>query len=220
VPILVVVGIGLVTFGAVVLLLFPDRPGGRIAWHDLEVSSVGAGLPLIALGVAAIAFGGVEAGGDDETSARSEVEEAATGPSGDGDCLSQRFLADIDPDRKATFPAGTKDEILIGPEEDIRPPIGLRLTDEGRSVGGVRLSYEPEGARFRVHAVVDADCQPISPEAYASIAGDPDGQESTWSRYDDVCVDFGPHAYVLQLGADPDIRFDFTRDDDCREVLG
>jgi hypothetical protein len=220
VPILVIIGIALVAFGALVLLLFPDRPGGRIAVHDLEVSSVGAGLPLIALGVAAIAFGGVDASRNGESAAGSEVEGPTTGPTGDGDCLSRQFLADVDPDRKATLPAGTKDEILIGPEEQIRPPVGLRFTDEGVPVGGVLLSYEPEGERFRVRAVVDAECRPISADAYASISGDLDGQESTWSRYDDVCIDFGAHAYALQLGADPDIRFDFTRDDDCREGLG
>lgn len=54
--VLVVVGVALVLFGALVLLRFPDRPGGRLVWHGVEVSSVGAGLPLIVLGVAAIAI--------------------------------------------------------------------------------------------------------------------------------------------------------------------
>jgi hypothetical protein len=55
--VLVVVGVALVVFGALVLLRFPDRPGGRLAWHGVEVSSVGAGLPLIVLGVVAIVVG-------------------------------------------------------------------------------------------------------------------------------------------------------------------
>ena len=52
--VLAVVGVALVVFGAFVLLRFPDRPGGRLVWHGVEVSSVGAGLPLIVLGVIAI----------------------------------------------------------------------------------------------------------------------------------------------------------------------
>lgn len=36
------------------LLRFPDRPGGRIVWRGMEVSSAGAGLPLIVLGVAVV----------------------------------------------------------------------------------------------------------------------------------------------------------------------
>ena len=56
--ILLVVGVGVVLLGALVLLLFPDRPGGRIAWQGAEVSSIGAGLPLIVVGIAAIAISG------------------------------------------------------------------------------------------------------------------------------------------------------------------
>jgi hypothetical protein len=40
---LIAVGIAVAVFGALVLLRFPDRPGGKIAWQGLEVSSVGAG---------------------------------------------------------------------------------------------------------------------------------------------------------------------------------
>ena len=44
-------GILIAVFGAVVLIKFPDRPGGRIAWRGLEISSTGAGLPIIVLGI-------------------------------------------------------------------------------------------------------------------------------------------------------------------------
>ena len=60
--ILLIIGVALVLFGALVLLRFPDRPGGRIGWHGFEVNSVGAGLPIIALGVVAIAFASVRQG--------------------------------------------------------------------------------------------------------------------------------------------------------------
>lgn len=43
-----------VIFGALVLIKFPNRPGGKIAWGGIEISSVGAGLPLIFLGVVCI----------------------------------------------------------------------------------------------------------------------------------------------------------------------
>jgi hypothetical protein len=56
VPVLLIAGIALVVFGAFVLLKFPDRPGGEIAWHGITVKSVGGGLPLVVLGVAAIAI--------------------------------------------------------------------------------------------------------------------------------------------------------------------
>lgn len=56
VPVLLIAGIARVVFGAFVLLKFPDRPGGEIAWQGMTVKSVGGGLPLIVLGVAAIAI--------------------------------------------------------------------------------------------------------------------------------------------------------------------
>ena len=49
-------GIAVAVFGAFVLVRFPERPGGTISWKGLNISSKGAGLPLIALGVAAAAF--------------------------------------------------------------------------------------------------------------------------------------------------------------------
>jgi hypothetical protein len=49
--ILTAAGVVLAVFGAVVLIKFPDRPGGRIAWRELEISSAGAGLPMIVIGV-------------------------------------------------------------------------------------------------------------------------------------------------------------------------
>lgn len=45
-----IVGITLVGLGSLVLLKFPDRPGGKVAWRGFEVNSVDAGLPLMRVG--------------------------------------------------------------------------------------------------------------------------------------------------------------------------
>jgi hypothetical protein len=45
-----VAGVILAVFGGVVLIRFPDRPGGRMVVRGMEVSSVGAGFPLIVIG--------------------------------------------------------------------------------------------------------------------------------------------------------------------------
>lgn len=58
--VLVVVGIALVVLGAVLLVWKPLLPGGTIKAKWFEVSSVGAGLPLIVLGVATIVIGVVD----------------------------------------------------------------------------------------------------------------------------------------------------------------
>jgi hypothetical protein len=51
---LVVLGVLTLVFGAFVLLRFPDRPGGTIKFQGTEVSSKGAGLPLMVLGGALV----------------------------------------------------------------------------------------------------------------------------------------------------------------------
>ena len=55
--VLIVTGAATAAFGAVVLVKFPDRPGGRIAWRGLEVSSAGAGLPMIVIGIGCVLLG-------------------------------------------------------------------------------------------------------------------------------------------------------------------
>lgn len=52
-------GVALVVFGSLVLLKFPDRPGGKIEFKGLSVDSKGAGLPIIALGVIAVAMSAI-----------------------------------------------------------------------------------------------------------------------------------------------------------------
>ncbi|MGH8898717.1 MAG: PASTA domain-containing protein [Egibacteraceae bacterium] len=59
---LLLLGIALAGFGVLTLFKFPDRPGGTIRLHRMEISSAGAGLPLIAFGITAMAFSAVGAG--------------------------------------------------------------------------------------------------------------------------------------------------------------
>src|SRR5688500_20344381 len=78
VPVLVMALVALVVFGAFVLLRFPDRPGGTIRWHGVEVSSVGGGLPLSVLGVVAIATGTLRGPGETAGTGGTEGATGAT----------------------------------------------------------------------------------------------------------------------------------------------
>jgi hypothetical protein len=51
---LVTIGALLILFGGLVLVKFPERPGGQIEFHGVMLDSRGAGLPLIVLGLAAV----------------------------------------------------------------------------------------------------------------------------------------------------------------------
>ncbi len=51
---LLLVGIGLVIVGVITLVVFPNRPGGEVAGAGIKITSTGAGLPVIGLGVIAV----------------------------------------------------------------------------------------------------------------------------------------------------------------------
>ncbi len=84
--VLLIVGLGLVVFGAFVLIWMPTRPGGTIGTRWFEVSSVGAGLPLIVLGVAAIVFSQVDPfNGDNGKNGGADPEAARYFEESDGE---------------------------------------------------------------------------------------------------------------------------------------
>jgi hypothetical protein len=217
VVVLVAVGLAVAVFGALVLLRFPDRPGGKIAWQGFEVSSVGAGLPLIALAVGLPAFATVRGdGGEGESPPPAEASSPTTttstsGTAADGGDCTAAFLADIPAERKETLATGANDRDVISGTEELRGPIGLRLTERGTPVGAVRVEFDPDGPTFYVDKVVDASCTELTPEAWKSSAGDVDGDEMTWNQYEVVCLDLGPQTYVLETGGDVRVRFDFRR---------
>src|SRR4029453_11124988 len=105
--ILLVVGVGVVALGALVLLLFPDRPGGKIAWQGVEVSSLGAGLPLIVVGIAAIAIAssGVVGGDGGITDKHQGSSEGSGGPPA-SDSVCPNALESVPAERVNDVPRG------------------------------------------------------------------------------------------------------------------
>jgi hypothetical protein len=212
--VLVAAGIAVAVFGALVLLRFPDRPGGKIAWQGFEVSSVGAGLPLIALGVGLLAFASTrdDGGGENPSPARASVTTtSASGPAAGGGACVDEFLADIPAERRATLGVGTNDRKVVGGSAQLEGPIGLLLEDRGAAVGAVRLTYDPDGAPFNVDGIVDAACTPLPEGSHESTAGDVDGDDTTWIQDDEICLDLGAQNYVLEPGGGADVTFGFRR---------
>jgi hypothetical protein len=75
---LALLGVALVVFGSLVLLKWPDRPGGKIEFKGLIVDSKGAGLPIIALGVIAVATSAIAVAGSGGVAG--ELPEHAVAP--------------------------------------------------------------------------------------------------------------------------------------------
>jgi hypothetical protein len=205
---LLAVGIALVVFGSIVLLRFPERPGGRIAWQGFEVSSVGAGLPLIAVGVAAVALaaGGVDLGGGANGEEEASTTTAGEG-TGDGSCFAGYFEG-IPAGRVFTLEDGVQDRDVVGTTEPKAGPFGLRLNADGAAIGAIRMGFFPENGLFRIQSVVDAVCRPV--EDYGNL-NQPGTDKHALPNFNDLGVRLGGRSYLLKAGGGATIRLSFFR---------
>jgi hypothetical protein len=205
-PILVIVGIGVVVLGAFVLLLFPDRPGGKIAWQGVEASSIGAGLPLIVVGIAAIAVsGGRVLGGDGGGGAERAAAVAGTQTAVAMRCPDD-LSAGLPAGRVADVESGANAQIVAGPTASKTEPFGLHFTDGGRTIGAMRARFFPASGVFRIESFVDARCRPVHLESLQPGVG----ALTAAPNYADVRVDLLGRSYVLNLGGGADIRTNFA----------
>jgi hypothetical protein len=213
-----IVGIALIVFGAVVLVVLPKRPGAKIGWHGAEISSAGAGLPLIFLGLVAVlansASGavpvqlpGVLAG------VGSPLQTGQTGGlavEGRARTLSACFgevLAAIPADRVWQLEAGVEGVELVGPHQSKQDSFAVQLTDGGRPVGLVVLRLFLAGEVFRVEHAMEHECRPASHQN-VSRGGDPD----TMQNWDSLRLELSERFYELRPGlGDGRIYASFTR---------
>ena len=191
--VLLIVGVAVVVLGAFILLLFPDRPGGKIAWQGAEVSSLGAGLPLIVVGIAAIAIAGsgVIARDDDGAGLGGDGAngDSAAGTGAALECpgLPQARIVDV--------PQGAHTLIVAGPIESKTKPFILRFIDDNRTVGALAARKLPSDV-FQIQAFVDGDCQT------SEIEGEPGAAAlDAIDNWRNVTIpDLMGRSYVLNLG--------------------
>jgi hypothetical protein len=157
VTVLLVVGVGVVVLGGLVLLLVPDRPGGKIAWQGAEVSSIGAGLPLIVVGIVAIALASGGALGDDGDDPTQEASANGT-TAATGQTASALDCPDLPEARVVDVPQGDAYALVAGSAEPKTEPFVLRLIDNGQTVGALAASWTESG-NFLIHRFVDAECR-------------------------------------------------------------
>ena len=205
------VGIALVIFGAIVLIVLPKRPGAKIAWHGFEVSSTGAGLPLIFLGLVSvltttgsvplpIQLPGVSVPGR-------IGEGGAQGKLGVLSACFAQALGAIPVDRVSQMEAGANDVSLIGPQQSKQEQFAVQLTDGGRPVGLVVLGFFLGNELFKVEQAIDQDCR-LASHQNASRGGDPDALQN----WDSLRIELGGRVYELRPGfAGGQIEASFAR---------
>ena len=214
---LVAVGVALVVFGAVVLLRYADRPGGTLKWQGAEVSSAGAGLPLVALGVACIVLAVLRRPAAAPTGTSTTTPSSATAVSGapgaaasaadSGECAAVRSLP---AERVDTVEAGMRDVELLGAHERLEPPFGVVLTDGGRPVGTLRLRRYAGGSAsadlYKIEALVDAGCRAVREVRNASRGGNP----RELVNWDTARLRLGGREYDLRIGGEGNVTVALT----------
>jgi len=207
--VLVVLGVALVVFGGLVLLKFPDRPGGRIGWRGFEVSSVGAGFPLIAIGVAVAVLGALR------TSTTQTPTQSANAPSsppsvlgsGAGPSCFGQYLADIPPNRVAKVESGALDKPIVPAGERQDGRLGIEFMEDRQPLGAMRVDFIATDMIFRVESIVDVHCQAIT--TYQNITR-PGAPPAIVENHDILRVSWGKKNYDVRLGANSDITVRFT----------
>lgn len=218
---LLALGLALVGFGAVVLLRFADRPGATLKWMGLELSSKGAGLPLIGLGVVCVVLA-VQAGSPAPGPAAPDPSSTAEAPGASQDAGSQadrglpeaclREVAAAVPGRRVReVEEGSRDVLLIDSTQPQDEPFVVVLTDGGEAVGALRArSYNGDDASarfFKLEAVVDARCADVEEVENVSRGGDP----RALPNWDTVRLRLGGRRYDLRVGGEGDIGVGYFR---------
>jgi hypothetical protein len=172
------VGVVLVGLGVLVLLRFPDRPGGSVAFLGMEVSSIGAGLPLIALGVLAVVVTVMQqpadSGTPSGTSGPANQRQPSAGTSGSrtpGEqsgvptCMAEWFgmPPEVAVERRRFLPRRQGDTIdVLKPSDPKSTEFGLVLKDHGKAIGAAKLRYDGDAHEFPVDGLIDSACKPVA----------------------------------------------------------
>jgi hypothetical protein len=193
--VLVIVGIALVGLGFLVLLKFPDRPGGKVAWHGFEVNSVGAGLPIIVLGVVAIAIAGPIQFSGAKPSFPAVTPGAEPGSAG------------VPAEKIVTLEDGAHDRDIVQVDQPKGQPIGIKFTQNSQTLGALTLLPFPKDGLFKVQDVVDAQNRPVAEYSNASRGG----PKNVLQNWDILHLRFENKLYLLRVGGFDTIRVNFEQ---------
>ncbi|MDX6718183.1 MAG: hypothetical protein QOJ63_437 [Solirubrobacteraceae bacterium] len=139
------------------------------------------------------------------TAELSPGDAAAAGEASAG-CFGGPF-AGIPQGRLAPVEAGTTAFDIVTSSEPKAGAIGLRFTDQGRTIGGIKVTWYPVNDIFRVESVLDAKCQPVGD--YANVVDR--GQNDVMQNADALRIRLAGHYYDLRLNGGAEIRVVFLQ---------
>jgi hypothetical protein len=207
-------------FGGIVLLRYSDRPGASLKWLGVELSSTGAGLPLVALGVGCILFAVLRSPAPRASDSPPEASPKTTAegfrsaantpvrpigkPAGAGDCVGA-FVASVPADRVVKVEVGMRDLEVIRSDQPMETPFALILTDNAQPIGAIRLRLYKGGDSsadlYKIEAIVDVACAPVEQFRNATRGGNP----RELGNWDTVRMRLGGRSYELRIGGEGNI---------------
>ncbi len=214
--VLAVLGVTLVALGTLILLRFPDRPGGNVKLMGLEVSSVGAGLPLVALGVLVALVAFIQSGEDGSSSTSDESSSSGGGgalvavlPKDLPACFARFFAADpaVSRNRRRSLASEVQDVDVLGANEAKADEFVLVFTDRQEVVGAAKLRYDVDAKQTSIDAVVDASCKPVSWISEGTPGPSPDVVD----QYTTLRLELGTRTYEWELKPDGEYETELRR---------
>jgi hypothetical protein len=205
----------------------PRRRSGFLAfWTSLPGVLTGVAAVIAAAGALAAVFRGDGDGGSSrdsvsggaaQVSSPAPAAESSPPPeSSPGDaeaagaasagCFGAVF-AGIPQGRRAPVEAGTTAFDIVTSSEPKAGPLGLRFTDHGGTVGGIKVTWYPVNDIFRVESVVDAGCGPV--EDYANLVDR--GQKDVMENSDTLRIRLAGRYYELRLNGGSYVRVVFLQ---------
>jgi hypothetical protein len=214
--VLAALGVALVALGVLILLRFPDRPGGNVSLMGLEVSSVGAGLPLVALGVLVTLVAFTQSGEDGPSSTSDESSSSGGGgavvallPKHLPACFADFFAADpaVPRDRRRPLPSEAQDIAVLRADEAKADEFALVFTDRQEVVGAAKLRYDVDAKQTSIDAVVDASCKPVSWISNVTPGPSPDLVD----QYTTLRLELGTRTYEWELKPEGEYQTELRR---------
>jgi amino acid transporter len=181
-----IVGAGLVVFGVIVLLKYPDRPGGKIKWRDIEISSEGPGLIIIVLGVIVFVIFTYNAKINFFNKNGQSINPSAF----------DKCFGNVPEDTIVNLEEGSHDKDLISLNELKNRLLNIKFTDNGKIIGGIQVKYFPDEQMFKIISIINPQCEPVKKYINAS-RGQPHHVIQNW---DVIEMQLGKKKYAIRLG--------------------
>jgi hypothetical protein len=160
-------------------------------WRSLPGILTGVAGVIAAVATLGALFVGDDRAESPRPSAAAPTDQTPETGIGDMACFGQYFNG-IARDRVRSVEVGAKAVDVIEENQPKAGTIGIRFTNNARTIGAIRFAHFPENALFKIESIVDERCKPI--EDYENLEG---GDKHAWQDSSTVRLTLDGRFYDL-----------------------